>query len=232
MTTTFLRYFSTALIVGAAAAATAAGQSTAPSGLLNKARVQELAKNATTPAEHQQLRDHFIAIAERYEADAKRHASMPAVLGNPNRTSADTGVHWKRLSEAETAVAKSARELAMFHGQLAAGVAATKPADPAHLEHGTGAPVTLSDTQLRQLVASAQTPADHARLREYFESLVTMYTADADTHAAMAAGYRVNANRRTPGADPAVHCDRLVQQARAAAAEAKALAAEHVTPSR
>lgn len=133
-------------------------------------------------------------------------------------------MHHTRLSEAVGEMAKSARELAAFHGQLAAGAPATRPADPSRLEQGTGAPTVMSDAQLQQLVTSARTPADHGKLVEYFTSLATKYSQDADSHAAMAAAYRGNPRGMTSAV---AHCDRLVQQARAAATEAKALAAEH-----
>ena len=122
-------------------------------------------------------------------------------------------------------MAKTARELATFHDKLAAGAPATRPADPSHLEHGTGAPTVMSDAQLQQLITNARTPADHGKLVEYFTSLATKYSQDADSHAAMAVGYR--GNQRSGMISAVAHCDRLVQQARNAAAEAKALAAEH-----
>lgn len=48
----------------------------------------------------------------------------------------------------------------------------------------------MADAQLQQLVTSAQTPGDHGKLVEYFTSLATKYSQEADSHAAMAAGYR------------------------------------------
>lgn len=224
MTTNLTRILAASIAAVVAVAMVAAAQQT-PSGLLTAAQVRELAAKASTPAEHAQLRNHFTALAEQYEADAKRHATMAKLPGNPNRRSGgDYATHWTRLSESVGAMAKSARELATFHGQLATGQPATRPADPAHLEHGAGAPTVMSDAQLQQLVTSARTPADHGKLVEYFTSLVTKYSQDADSHAAMAAGYRGNPRGMTSAV---AHCDRLVQQARAAATEAKALAAEH-----
>ncbi|HLG54316.1 MAG TPA: hypothetical protein VI485_03230 [Vicinamibacterales bacterium] len=217
-----------ALVVGVltfAAVAAGAAQQTGTSDLLTATQVRDLAAKGSTPAEHAQLRDHFTALANQYEAEAKRHATMAKLPGNPNRRSgSDYATHWTRLSESVGAMAKTARELATFHGQLATGQPATRPADPSHLEHGTGAATVMSDAQLQQLVTSARTPADHGKLVEYFTSLVTKYSKDADSHAAMAVGYRGNPRGMTSAV---AHCDRLVQQGRTAATEAKALAAEH-----
>lgn len=209
----------------AVVATTGAAQQAGNSALLTATQVRDLAAKASTPAEHAQLRDHFTALAEKYEADAKRHAALAKLPGSPRQIVNAYATHHTRLLEAVTDTAKSARELATFHGQLASGAPATRPADPAHLEHGAGAPTTLSDAQLQQLVANAKTPADHAGLAEYFTSLVTKYSKDADAHAAMAGGYRTNPRASISAA--ADHCDRLVRQARTAANEAKALAAEH-----
>ena len=193
---------------------------------LSKSQVRDLAANASTPAQHVQLRDHFASLADRYEAEAKRHATMAAVnAGNPNRRIGAGSDHWRRLSESVAAMAKDARELAAFHEQLASGEPAIRPTDSSHLEHGTGAPTKMSDADLQRLVASAQTPSDHGKLQEYFLSLVAEYTRDADDHAAMAVGYR--GNQRSGMVSAVDHCDRLARQARNASAEAKALASEH-----
>ena len=226
MTTIHLRSAAAGILALAAVAAAGAAQQPGTPDLLTAAQVRELAAKASMPAEHAQLRNHFTALAERYEADAKRHAAMAKLPGNPNRPSGSGyAMHWTRLRESVGAMAKSARELATFHGKLAAGAPATRPADPSHLEHGTGAPTVMSDAQLQQLVTNARTPADHGRLVEYFTSLVTAYSQDADSHAAMATGYR--GNPRSAMISAVDHCDRLALQAKNAATEAKALAAEH-----
>ena len=193
--------------------------------VLAKTQVRDLAAKADTPAQHMELRNHFATLADRYEAEAKRYAVLAkAYIGNPNRPNPSATNHWNKLSDSVAAMAKDARELATYHGKLAEGVAATHPTDASHLEHGTGAPTKMTDAQLQKLVASARTPSEHGQLREYFTSLVTEYTQDAESHAAMAAGYRANPRGGTVQAD---HCERLVRQAKAAAAEARALAAEH-----
>ena len=107
------------------AAAEAAQQAGTPD-LLTATEVRESAAKASMPAERAQLRNHFTVLAERYEADAKRHAAMAKLPDNPNRPSGSGyAMHWTRLSESVAAMAKDARELATFHGQLATGAPAT-----------------------------------------------------------------------------------------------------------
>ena len=215
------------LAFAAVAAATAAQEPAA--GLLTRTQVRELAAKASTPAEHSQLRDHFATLAAGYDADAKRFAAKAPLAGNPNRRSGvDYQMHWTRLGQTAAEMAKSARELATFHGTLATGAPATRPADSAHVEHlegGAGAPTVMTDAQLQRLIASARTPGEHGKLVEYFNSLVTKYSEDAAAHTAMAAGYRGNPRGQMTSAID--HCERLAQQAKTAAAEAKALAGEH-----
>lgn len=227
MGTIRIRILAAGVLAVAALAAPGAAQEAAP-GLLTAAQVRDLATKASTPAEHAQLRDHFATLAARYEADAKRFSATAPLAGNPNRRSGvDYQMHWTRLAETAAEMAKSARELATFHGTLATGAPATRPADSehqGHLEGGAGAPTVLSDAQLQKLVASARTPSEHGQLVEYFNSLVTKYSRDADSHAAMAAAYRGNPRGLVSAA---AHCDRLVKQGRTAATEARALAAGH-----
>ena len=229
MTTIRIGVLAAGVLTFAAIAAVGAAQE-APHGLLTASQVRELATKASSPAEHSQLRDHFATLTGRYEADAKRFTATAPPAGNPNRRSGvDYQMHWRRLGQTAADMARSARELAAFHGTLATGAPATRPADSAHVEHlegGAGAPTVMSDAQLRQLVASARTPAEHGTLVEYFNSLVSKYSQDADSHAAMAAAYRGHPRGMISAAD---HCDRLVRQGQAAAADAKALAAEHQT---
>ena len=222
------RVMATGLLAFAAVAAAGAAQQPAP-GVLTRTQVRDLAAKASTPAEHSQLRDHFATLAARYEADAKRFATKAPLAGNPNRRSGvDYQIHWTRLGQTAAEMAKSARELAAFHGTLATGAPATRPADSAHVEHlegGAGASTVMTDVQLQKLVASARTPGEHGKLVEYFNSLVTNYSEDAAAHTAMAAGYRGNTRGQMTSAID--HCERLAQQAKSAAAEAKALAGEH-----
>jgi hypothetical protein len=224
MRTIHIRSLAVAGLVFAAVAASAAQKP--ESGVLTAPQVRELVSKAQTPAEHSQLRDHFAALAERYQSDADRF-SVKASLPGPPRASTGFRAHWIKLGETAAAMAKTSRELAAFHGQLATGAPATRPADSAHvghLERGAGAADVLSTAQLQKLIADARTPADHGKIAEYFNSVAAKYTADADSHVAMASAYR-----GTKSAQAAAHCDRLAEQARTAAVEAKALAAEHAS---
>jgi hypothetical protein len=217
----------TGLLAFLAFAAGAAAQEKSSTAVLSRTELRELVVAADTPAEHAQLRNHFAALADRYAEDAKRHATMATAYGgNPNRFSgSDMAGHCKRLGNLATDLSKSARDLAAHHDSLAAGAPSTAPADPHRLHEGTGAPIVMSDAKLRSLVAEASSPAEHGKLQEYFTTLAAKYTADADAHGAMAAAYR---GTPRPGASVAAsHCDLIVAKAREAAAEAKALAAEH-----
>ena len=225
MTTTHVRSLMTGVLALAAIAAAGAAQQQTSANLLTATQVRELVAKASTPAEHAQLRNHFTALAERYEADAKRHAALAKLPGNPTRqATSGSAMHHTRLSETVGEMAKSARELATFHGQLATGAPAMHPGDPSNLEQGAGAATVMSDAQLQQLISTARTPSDHGKLVEYFTTLATKYSQDANSHAAMAAAYRANPRGMLSAV---AHCDRLVQQAKTASAEAKALAAEH-----
>lgn len=89
----------------------------------------------------------------------------------------------------------------------------------------------LTATQVRELVGSAKTPADHTKLSKHFAALAAKYDADAADHVALGAVYRKTpsaSETKRPGApDTAAHCDRLAEHARANAKEARDLAAAH-----
>lgn len=220
----YVRTISASVLALLAFAAGAAAQEKTSPGILTRNELRDLAATADTPLEHLQLRNHFTALAERYDVDAKRYSALAkAYVGNQNRRTTDPTIYREQLSLRAAAAAKSARALAAHHGRLAAGVPSTAPADPQHLEHGTGAPATMSDAKLRDLVAKTSTPADHGKLQDYFTTAAARYTADADAHSAMAAAYR----SRGSVEQVALRCDRFVAQARETAAAAQSLAAEH-----
>jgi hypothetical protein len=113
------------------------------------------------------------------------------------------------------------RQLATYHEGLAGGAVSTPPRDAARFHRGEGAPEPTS-TDLSALAAKAITPADHRMLVEYFATLSTRYTADANDHIAMAQAYR-----GTRIAQAADHCERLVKLSRDAAKEATEAAVMH-----
>ena len=203
------------LLAGAAAA-----QATSP--ILNTLEVQKLVASGE-PGDHTTLSAHFTALADRYAAEARRHESMArSFVGNPNRnTGSGMSIHCRRLAELNKESAAMLRELAAHHQKLAAGTASTPPRAGARFQAGAGA-AEPTEQELNALAANATTPADHRALSEYFQAAARRYTADANTHAAVAASYR-----GTKIAQAATHCDRIVSVSRDAAAEATAAAEMH-----
>ncbi len=89
----------------------------------------------------------------------------------------------------------------------------------------------LTAKQVADLIANAKTPAEHMKLSRHFVALSKKYDAEAADHEIVAKAYRAGPNpseSKRPGApDTALHCDRLAADARAAAKEARELAAAH-----
>ena len=221
MRTIHFRLFSIGAFAFVAFAGAAAAQ-TKPSAVLNTLEVQQLVKRAE-PGDHARLGAHFTALGDRYAAEAKRHTAMAqSFVGNPSRN-LGTGMsaHCKRLGDLNTQSATTLRELAAFHGKLAAGTPATPPRDSARFEGGAGAPAP-TEKELNALAANAKTPAEHGALQEYFLTLAKRYTAEANEHVASAGVYR-----GTRIAQAAVHHDRLAGLSRDAAKEANDAAAMH-----
>ena len=89
----------------------------------------------------------------------------------------------------------------------------------------------LTSKQVRELIASAKTPADHVKLQKHYLALAARYEADAADHVADAQAYRKNPSflesKNPTGLGTAAHCDRFAQLDRDAAKEARDLAAAH-----
>jgi hypothetical protein len=89
----------------------------------------------------------------------------------------------------------------------------------------------LSSKQVKELVATAKTPADHLKLSKHFTALAAKYEARADEHAAEAQAYRKNPtfmeSKNPSGPGTAAHCDRFAELTRQAAKEARELASAH-----
>jgi hypothetical protein len=85
--------------------------------------------------------------------------------------------------------------------------------------------------QVKDLIATAKTPADHIKLQKHYLALAAKYEADADEHAAEAVAYRKNPNflesKNPIGPGTAAHCERFAQLDREAAKEARDLASAH-----
>ena len=221
-TTTSIRTVVLGTLALVSLAAAAAGQ-TAPSPVLNAHEVRALA-SSTDPADHARLSAHFAALADRYQADAKRHNNMAgAFIAAPTRRVGANSAsdHCRRLAALNTRSAETLRELAAYHETLAAGTASPLPEGAERFHSGTGAPEP-SDDELGALAARATAPADHRALQEYFLSIAKRYTATAKEHVAMAQAYR-----GTRIAQAAGHCDRLVTLSREEAKRATAAAQVH-----
>jgi hypothetical protein len=89
----------------------------------------------------------------------------------------------------------------------------------------------LTAKEVRELIANAKTPADHVRLQKHYLASAARYDAEAAEHTAEAAAYRKNPSfmdSKHPGnPGTASHCDRFAELSRAAAKEARDLAAAH-----
>lgn len=91
----------------------------------------------------------------------------------------------------------------------------------------------LTNKQAQELAMTAKTPADHAKLQKHFVALAAKYEAEAVDHAGLAQAERKNDGKINgklfPGnpARRAQHCDRLSASLKAAAKDARELAAEH-----
>jgi len=212
------------LAIGALAILMFAGNATpqTASPILNTLEVRKLV-GSSEPADHARLTAHFSALADRYDAEARRHTAMAqSAGGNPNRsTGGGMSMHCRRLATLNTESAATLRELAKHHTALAGGSASTAPRNAARFEAGAGAPEP-TQAELSALAAKAATPADHRALQEYFLTQARRYTAEATDHVAIAMSYR-----GTRIAQAADHCDRLVANARESAKEATAAAAMH-----
>lgn len=89
----------------------------------------------------------------------------------------------------------------------------------------------LTPKQVKALIATAKTPADHVKLQKHFLALATKYEANGDEHAAEAQAYRKNPSfmdvKNPNGPGTAAHCDRFAALERQAAKEARDLASAH-----
>jgi hypothetical protein len=84
---TLLLTVASSVLAWLAMAGIGAAQNTAPE--LSTLEVIQYVSSGQ-PADHARLRDHFVALADHYTADAARHAAMMRTFaGNPNRTSGE-----------------------------------------------------------------------------------------------------------------------------------------------
>jgi hypothetical protein len=87
----------------------------------------------------------------------------------------------------------------------------------------------LTNSEVKALIKTAETKAEHERIAQYFEAEAAKYDAEAKDHAELAGIYQ----KSTPSAKPPGpsqtfnHCDSLSKSLQKAADDARALAAEH-----
>lgn len=208
--------------LGLGSGLTAQGKPAAP---LSAAEVQQLISRGQ-PADHARLSAHFTAMADRYAAEAKRHASMqPAFAGNSKMAhlAVSQAAHCKQLAARNQESAGVLRELAAHHSKEAAGAASAAPAGS---ERFQGAVQVPSDAELTKLAAGAGTAADHSKLAGYFSTLAAQYERDAKDSATYANSWRKE-TRNTSSATLTARWESLAKQQSASAAEARAAAAMH-----
>lgn len=218
-------------VVLAAATLTMSSQAvaqTAPPSLLSDVEVRQLIARGE-PGDHARLSEHFTILAQRYEADAKRHESMGrAFSGNPKLAAMATSQreHCRQLSARNLESAATLRELVTHHTKLASGQPNDPPSGAERFERGAGSPAP-SDETLMRLAGVAETASDHRLLEEYFTSLASRYEQEAKTSSAFAASWQAGGSKNPSASRLAAQWDRLARQQRASAIEARAAAALH-----
>ena len=77
----------------------------------------------------------------------------------------------------------------------------------------------LTTEQVKELIANADTPAEHLKLSHHFSALAVKFEAEAANHEGEAKLFKRASARG--------HCERLVQLLKEAGKEARELAADH-----
>ncbi len=90
---------------------------------------------------------------------------------------------------------------------------------------------SLSKGELKNLLANAETKADHERIAQYFDAEAVRYEAEAKDHGELAPFYKKSPDptlSKHVGSPRAFeHCDALSKILQKSAVEARELAAEH-----
>jgi hypothetical protein len=85
----------------------------------------------------------------------------------------------------------------------------------------------LTKSEVKALIPTAETKAEHERIAQYFDAEAARYEAEAKEHSELAGVYQ----KSTPSAKNASqtfnHCDAVSKSLQKAADDARALAAEH-----
>ena len=85
----------------------------------------------------------------------------------------------------------------------------------------------LTDDQVKALLETARTPADHVRLQKHFLAVVAKADAKATEHSAMAENRNPGSHFPGTASWRATHCDQIARSSREAAKDARAGASEH-----
>ena len=84
----------------------------------------------------------------------------------------------------------------------------------------------LSQKEIKNLIANAETKADHERIAQHFDAEAANYEVEAKEHSERAGIYQ-NSRAIYQNDQMFSHCDALGKSLQQAALEARALAAEH-----
>lgn len=179
------------------------------------------------PQDHARLQEHFGALADQYNREASRFAAAANVLsGNPNHPPAvSPSIKHRQAADSKLRAAAVLRELAAHHGRQAEGLASTAPPDGARFENGDGAPLP-TDAQARAIVATADTPAEHRALEEYFVAIADQHAAAAERQMAKAQRTQASSMRSPAVVAAAVQFSEQARRSRELERDARAAADE------
>ena len=100
-------------------------------------------------------------------------------------------------------------------------LAQAPPAQKLKAEH-------LSKHQLKSLISTAKTPAEHQRIAQYYEAKAQDYLSQSNEHEEMLAAYKQNGYIRNRNQANAIyHCQYFVEQFKEMAAKSQELAQLH-----
>src|SRR5437773_9699982 len=88
----------------------------------------------------------------------------------------------------------------------------------------------ISKSELKHLIATAETKTDHERIAQYFDDEAAKYEAESKEHGELAQAYRKSgpASAKYPGSmQTSNHCDSLSKSLQQAAENARQMAADH-----
>ena len=118
----------------------------------------------------------------------------------------------------------------MFSATLALFAAGSLPL-PAAEKAPVSTVATITPTEAKELIATANTAGDHMKLAQYFHQQAAVYEAEALDHDAMIVGYKKNAvmfSRNTLEGGRAIgHCQYLAKSNRGMAKAVEEMAVAH-----